>query len=108
VALFMAEFTYTPEAWARLAKQPEDRSLGLKAITEQLGGRLLHLYYSFGEYDGVVIFEAPDDIAGAVTPLAANVAGHLKAIKTTKLISVEDAMTIMQKVGTVTYKAPTG
>jgi uncharacterized protein with GYD domain len=108
VALFMAQFTYTPEAWARLAKRPEDRSVGLKATLDQVGGRLLHLYYCFGEYDGVVIFEAPDDVAGAILPLAANVAGHLKAIKTTKLISVEDAMTIMQKVGAVTYKAPTG
>jgi uncharacterized protein with GYD domain len=108
VALFMAQFTYTPEAWAHLAKRPEDRSVGLKAILDQIGGQLLHLYYCFGDYDGVVIFEAPDDIAGAIVPLAANVAGHLKAIKTTKLLSVEDALSIMQKVGAVTYKAPTG
>jgi len=70
---------------------------------------MLHLYDCFGEYDGVFIFEAPpDDVAAAVPPLVANVAGHVKALKTTKLLTVEDAMTIMRKVGSMTYQAPTG
>ena len=34
----------------------------MRALVERLGGRFLNLYYSFGEYDGLVIFEAPDEI----------------------------------------------
>ena len=35
-------------------------------------------------------------------------AGHVKAIKTTTLFTVEQAMTALRKAGTASYRAPTG
>lgn len=104
--LYMTQFTYTPEAWAALAKNPQDRRDVLGPLAQKLGGRLISLYYSFGEYDGLVISEAPNEKVAAALAIAASTAGHLKSIKTTPLLSVEDAMDMMRMVGGVTYSAP--
>lgn len=104
--LYMSQFSYTSEAWAALARNPEDRSEAISRLAESMGGRLVSLYYSFGEYDGVIVYEAPDEKAGAAVILAAISPGHLKAIKTTTLLTVEDTMDALRKAGEVTYRGP--
>jgi uncharacterized protein with GYD domain len=106
MATYMIQFTYTPEAWASLTKNPQDRSKPLAELAQKLGGRLVGLYYCFGEYDGVVLFEAPDDISATAASLSATTAGFVKAIKTTRLITVEEAMQAMRKAGSVTFQGP--
>ena len=59
--LYMTQFAYTPEAWATLTKKPENREEVFRTLMQQLGGRLVSLYYCFGDYDGVIIFEAPEE-----------------------------------------------
>jgi uncharacterized protein with GYD domain len=105
--LYMSQFAYTPEAWATLAKNPQDRREAVSTLAQKLGGRLLNLYYAFGEYDGLVIFEAPDEKAAAALAIAAVTPGHVKAIKTTALMTVEDAMDAMRRAGAAGYSAPT-
>ncbi|CAN5797770.1 GYD domain-containing protein [soil metagenome] len=104
--LYMTQFAYTPEAWTALVRSPEDRSEAVGRLLESMGGRLLSYYNSFGEYDGVIIFEAPDDNTAAAGVLAAVTPGHIKAIKTTTLLSVEDAMDAMRKAGEATFRRP--
>ena len=104
--LYMSQFGYTPEAWAALARNPEDRSEAVSRLAEAVGGRLISLYYSFGEYDGVIIIEAPDEKAAASAVLAAVAAGHLRTIKTTTLLSVEDTVASLRKVGELTFRGP--
>jgi uncharacterized protein with GYD domain len=104
--LYMTQFSYTPEAWAALMRQPEDRAQALARLCEQMGGRLVNLYYSFGDYDGVAITEASDNTSAAATILAAMSPGHLKSVKTVPLLTVEEAMGAFQKAGSVAYRAP--
>jgi uncharacterized protein with GYD domain len=108
MALYMTQFSYTPEAWAALMKKPEDRSVPLKALFEKLGGRLIGLYYCFGEYDGVAIGELPDNTAEMTMLLGVIAPGHLKATKTTVLFTVQEAMQAMGKAGGIAYPAPKG
>ena len=108
MALYMTQFSYTPEAWAALMKKPEDRSVPLKALCEKLGGRLIGLYYCFGEYDGVAIAELPDNTAEMTMLLAVIAPGHIKATKTTVLFSVQEAMQALGKAGGISYPAPRG
>ena len=105
--VYMTQFAYTPEAWAALVKRPEDRSKVLGALLEQFGGRLICFYYAFSEYDGVAIFEAPDETAATAALLAIVAPGHDKAIKTTVLLTVEQAMEGMRKAAGVRYRPPT-
>ena len=61
MARYMLQFSYTPEAWAALSKNPVDRREGLSQLLEKVGAKLIALYYCFGEYDGVAVVEAPDN-----------------------------------------------
>jgi uncharacterized protein with GYD domain len=106
--LYMTQFAYTPDAWAALTKKPEDRSETLRNLLERLGGQLHSFYYSFGEYDGVFIFEAPDETVVTSAVMAATAAGHIKAIKTTTLVPMERALAAMRKAGNLTYQPPSG
>jgi uncharacterized protein with GYD domain len=105
--LFMTQFTYTPEAWAALVKRPEDRRQVLADLLEGLGGKLIGFYYAFSEYDGIIIYEVPDVTTAGAVLLAVVAPGHNKAIKTTALLTVEEAMESMHRVGSVRYRPPT-
>ena len=80
-----------------LIRNPEDRSQVLGDHLEKVGGKLLCFYYAFSEYDGVAIFEAPDETVAAAALLAVVAPGHDRSIKTTALLTVEQAMTGMRQ-----------
>src|SRR5437763_179703 len=104
--IYMTQFSYTPEAWATLSKNPVDRSEAISGLAQKIGGRLISLYYSFGEYDGLVLFEAPDDKMAAALAIGAALPGHLKAVKTTPLFTTQETMEVLKMVGTTSYQAP--
>jgi uncharacterized protein with GYD domain len=88
VPLFMYEAAYTAESLAAQIKNPGDRlELAAKPVLEAVGGKLLAGGYPFGEYDVVIIYEAPDDTAAAAIALAVASGGALRAARTTKLLS---------------------
>jgi uncharacterized protein with GYD domain len=106
MALYMIQAAYTAEAWATMTKSPQDRRIPIRETAQKLGGRLIDVYYCFGEYDAFVLVELPDDNAALATAMAAVTPGHLKAIKTTKLFSVEETMEAMRKAGSLAFQGP--
>lgn len=108
MTLYMTQFTYTGEAVAAMTKKPQDRSTGLKQAVEKLGGKLIGIYYCFGEYDGVVIAEMPDNITELALILAVTTAGHIKATKTTVLMTMEESVAAMKKASAMVYAGPGG
>ena len=70
-----------------------------RAVDEALYQRVPNFanafYYCFGEYDGVVIFEAPDEATATATIITAIAPGHLKATEKTVSITVEDTAEAM-------------
>ena len=104
--LYMSQFAYTSEAWAALTQNPEDRSTAVSGVMEAMGGRLVSYYNTFGEYDGVVIFEAPDEGTAAATAIAAITPGHLKSLKTTLLLSAEQGVEAMRRAGEAAFRRP--
>jgi uncharacterized protein with GYD domain len=105
---FMTSFVYDGEGWRKLAKHPEDRSVPIKALLEKLGGRFVSLYYMAGDYDGFVIYEAPDAKAAATVAIVAGMAGHIRSIKTSQLFTVPETMEVMGQAGTLSFAAPKG
>ena len=95
MATYMTQFSYTAEAWAALAKSPEDRGAAVAALLEKLGGRLIDIYYTMGDYDGFIIFEAPDGNTAAAGIIAATTPGHLKATKTTQIFTMAETLAIL-------------
>ena len=45
----------------RTVKDSPDRSASFGAELEKVGGKLVGVYYTMGQYDGVAIVEAPSD-----------------------------------------------
>ncbi len=101
---YMAQATFTAEAWKRFTEAPHDRGQMVATQLEKLGCRLLSFHFSFGETDTVTIFEAPDDTTAAAASLSFTSAGHLKGLKTTKLMTVKEAMEAARKAGQAPFK----
>ena len=106
MSVYMTQFAYTTEAWKALVKRPEDRAAIFAEHAEGLGGRVLSFYYCMGDYDGVVIFEAPDEGTAASILFTAISPGHLKATKTTALMGVEETMDAMRRANSEAYPGP--
>lgn len=106
MALYMTQFSYTADAWKALVKQPEDRAAIFAGHAEKLGARMVSLYYCMGEYDGIVIFEAPDEKTAAAVLFAAISPGHLKTTRTTALMTVEATMEALHKANAEAYPGP--
>jgi uncharacterized protein with GYD domain len=104
--MYKIEFSYTPEAWAALCRNPEDRSAPVRTLASSMGGRLVDFYYSFGEYDGFAIVETPDNLTAGTAALVALSPGHLKSVKTTPIFTVDEAMAMMRRAGEITFRAP--
>jgi uncharacterized protein with GYD domain len=102
----MAQFAYTPEAWTAFTKNPEDRTRAVQALAQKVGCRFEALYYSFGEYDGFVIVEAPDETTVTAFLLAAMSPGHLRATKTTVLMRSGSVVEALKKAAGVEYAGP--
>jgi uncharacterized protein with GYD domain len=95
--IFMVQATYNPDAWRRLIQNPEDRRVAIGALVEKAGGRLIDLWFSFGDSDIVFVFEAADVLAAGSVSIAGTAAGHISAIHTTQLLTVEESMEMMRK-----------
>jgi uncharacterized protein with GYD domain len=50
--LYLTKFSYTPETWARLIANPEDRRAAAQSYIESVGGKLHGFWYAFGSHDG--------------------------------------------------------
>ena len=50
--LYLSRFSYTPETWARLIANPEDRRKAAESYIESVGGKLHGFWYGFGTHDG--------------------------------------------------------
>ena len=103
--LYMTRVSYTSEALAALTRNPENRGEAFGGLAETIGGRLVSFYNSFGKYDVLVIYEAPDESTAAIV-LAAISPGHLSRVKTTVLLSAEEGVEAMRKAGEATYRRP--
>jgi uncharacterized protein with GYD domain len=97
MALAMIQFCYKSETVGNLIKNPEDRSKAVGKLVEQLGGKMVGFYYSFGEYDGFLLVDMPDNVSIAATSIVAFAGGGTTNIKTTILVSVKEAMAAMEK-----------
>jgi uncharacterized protein with GYD domain len=104
--LYLTRFSYTPETWARLVRNPEDRRAAAKEYIEAVGGKLHGFWYAFGEHDGYTLWEAPDNVSMAATALAIGSGGALSAMQTTVLLTVEDTIAALGKAASIRYRAP--
>lgn len=104
---YLIQASYNPEGWAALVRNPQDRIEAIRPAIEGLGGSVVQGWLAFGEHDIVAIVELPDNVAAAATSMAFSAGGAVKAVKTTPLMSMAEAVQAMEKAGASSYEPAT-
>jgi uncharacterized protein with GYD domain len=104
--LYLSRFSYTPETWATLIGNPEDRRTAAQSYIESVGGKLHGFWYAFGSHDGFTLWEAPDNVSMAAVALAISSGGALSSLETTVLLTVDETIEALGRVEQVQYRAP--
>jgi len=103
---FLVQLSYTADSWSRLVKEPQDRVEKVSSVVENLGGKILSAFLSFGDYDVVSVLSFPDDIAAAALSMALMAGGGIRKIKTTPMVSWGEGVEAMRKAKRAAYKPP--
>lgn len=103
---YLTRFSYTPDTWARLMQNPEDRRDAARRYIESVGGKLHGFWYAFGEHDGYNLWEAPDNVAMAAVAIAIGGGGALSKFETTPLLTVEETLDALGRAKAVGYRQP--
>jgi uncharacterized protein with GYD domain len=90
MGLYMYEVAYTPQSLAAQIKQPQDRIEAAGPSLEAMGIKILVWGYPLGEYDVLIIIEAPDDTTAASVALAVTAGGAVKSSRTTRLLTGQE------------------
>jgi uncharacterized protein with GYD domain len=88
---YLLQASYTSDAVSGLVKNPQNRSEVVRKTVENIGGNVIGSWMSFGDYDVVLILDMPDNVSAAALAIAAAAGGSLKSIKTTPLLTFEEA-----------------
>ena len=100
--IYMYQAAYTPESWAAQLKNPQNRvEVVGRAACEAVGGKLIGGWYCFGEYDLMIIADAPNNQAMSAIALAIAAGGAIKAGKTTALMSGAEGVEAMKQADAV-------
>jgi uncharacterized protein with GYD domain len=92
---------YTTEAIGGMVDRPEDRAKEAKRLLEAAGGRFIASYFTFGDFDFMVISEF-DDIR-QVTPalIVAAAGGAVTGLRTTVGLNWSDGKAAFEQATTL-------
>ena len=106
MALYMFQGAYTSEAMAKLIKKPQDRIGVIARALKKFGGKLHDGWFSFGEFDVVLVMELPNNVSAAAFAVAAEAGGALRAGRTTPLLSAREMRQMLRKAKSSSYQPP--
>jgi uncharacterized protein with GYD domain len=97
MALYMYQASYTAKSMAAQLNEPEDPAEAIRSALEDVGAELVVAGFPFGEYDVLVVYEAPDDVTAASVAMAVAAAGEVRSAKTTRLLSGQEWLESLRK-----------
>jgi uncharacterized protein with GYD domain len=103
---YMIRASYSSSATGNLIQHPQHREDAVRKSCEALGGKLHALFFSFGEYDTMLLVEMPDNTAAAAFSLSVEASGAVRQIATTVLLTVDEAIEAMTKAQMDKYVPP--
>ena len=95
--LYMYQASYTAKSMADQLKQPQDPVAVIQPALQELGATIVVAGFPFGEYDVLVVYEAPDDMTAASVAMAVAAAGEDRSGKTTRLLTGQEWLESLRK-----------
>lgn len=103
---YLVQFSYTAQGLAGLFKEGGSaRREATRQLVESLGGKLEAYYFAFGQQDGFIIADMPDNASVAAASLIAASTGAVDT-QTTVLLSPEEIDQAVKRSGK--YRPPGG
>jgi uncharacterized protein with GYD domain len=102
--LYLYQAAYTPGSLAVQIKKPADR---LEVVGGQLKASAIRIIgggYCFGDYDIMILMDAPDDSTMAAASIAIAAGGAVRSARTTRLLSGGEFVEALKKASTMSYK----
>jgi uncharacterized protein with GYD domain len=106
MARYLIRVSYTPESWAAMMKNPQDRREAARSVIKAAGGELMSFDFALGGDDAIVIVDLPGNVNAAAAAIAISSTGALKSYTTTPLMSPEEAMDAMRQAAAISYRPP--
>jgi uncharacterized protein with GYD domain len=104
MTVYMYQASYTAKSMAAQLTAPRDPVEAIRPALEELGATIVVAGFPFGEYDVLVVYEAPDDMTAASVAMAIAAAGEVKSGKTTRLLSGQEWLESLRKRRIVTMR----
>lgn len=101
---YLYQASYSVEGIKGLLKDGgSKRKAAAEAVAKSAGGKVEAFYFAFGQTDGFVIMDLPDNVSAAAGALAVSASGGV-GVKTTVLITPEEMDAATKK--SVSYNPP--
>ena len=104
---YLQQVAYSREGWEAVVANPQNRFDAVRPAIEKLGGKIESAWFSFGDYDIVVILDLPDNVSAAAIAMAFAAGGACKSVQTTPLISPDEAVQALKKAKECGYRPAT-
>jgi uncharacterized protein with GYD domain len=95
--LFMYQASYTAKSMAAQLQEPQDPVDAIRPTLEEVGAKMLVAGFPFGEYDVLIVYEAPDEMTAASVAMAVAATGEVRSGKTTRLLSGQEWLESLRK-----------
>jgi uncharacterized protein with GYD domain len=106
--LYLGRFSYTTDSIKAMLANPHDRAKAASEAAETLRAKMLGFWWALGEFDGVFLLEAPDNVTAGALSMLVGGSGALSRLETTVWLTMEEAQTALNKVSAASYRPPTG
>ena len=101
---FLIQFSYAARSIKDMVDNPEvDRAAEALGLVSSLGGKVLGYWFAFGNFDGVMLMEAPDNSTAASIAMAVGGTGAVSRLETTVLLTMEQAQEAMRRSARATH-----
>jgi uncharacterized protein with GYD domain len=99
MGLYMLQLAFAQSAVKSMTASPSDRYKAAVDALAPVGATVKDYYFAFGDYDAVLIYEAPSQIAAAALAMTLGAAGSMTRVKTTPLLTMKEGMEAMALSG---------
>src|SRR5271166_5034144 len=102
---YLQQVSHSIEGWNALIKKPQDRiEAVVRPVVEKLGGKVENAWFTFGDYDVVLIVQMPTNVDVTAIAIAFAAGGACKSVRTTPLLTIDEAVEAMKKAAGCGYR----